>query len=137
MPNLKKRRCLIYFYYGKAEDNFSVASISSKQYKSGEQLEKDDDKQLIQRGGTLVFCAASLWGSLIIYGLCTGNNCQVKTVLSTTASERIMKHPYTNVITGEKEDFKNSQFLIFWNRFTAALITGVLLLVIQRKTTAT
>jgi len=116
------RRCLIYFYYGKAEDNFSVASISSKQYKSGEQLEKDDDKQLIQRGGTLVFCAASLWGSLIIYGLCT---------------ERIMKHPYTNVITGEKEDFKNSQFLIFWNRFTAALITGVLLLIIQRKTTAT
>jgi len=48
-----------------------------------------------------------------------------------------MKVPYKHIITGEEEVFENSQFLIFWNRFTATLMTSVYLFVIQRKTKST
>ena len=68
--NTKKRRFLVFFYYGKEEK--TLPESKEDDYVQGEQIEPDNTG-IIQRGGVLLFCATSLWASLIIYGLCQGN----------------------------------------------------------------
>ena len=88
--------------------------------------------------GHLLLFTAFVKVSLIISKLC------LLCILSLSARQRlyctlvrILKHTYNHIETGEPHTFEQSQFLIFWNRFTATIVTSVYLFVVQRGTKAT
>ena len=77
------------------------------------QVEKGEESKLKQVF-LLLFCFLSLQVAYLTWGL---------------LQEKIMTQKYFNLLTGEKENFKNSQFLVFLNRLFAASLSATVLLV--------
>jgi len=73
--------------------------------------------QVLKRGFWLAVCTAGLWGTLISAGMC---------------QEKIFKFPYLLNETGSsnitEEYYKDSQFVVFFNRLFSTVLAGFILL---------
>lgn len=130
--NLAKK-ALNFFYYGKAVSGHDMNSKVS----DSEETQDSPNMILFKKAMNLILAVAGLWGTLISAGL---------------LQEKIFKKPYyldsstsiyfnssnSNFSSGENETsefpesdyehYKDSQFIIFFNRFFSALLAGFFLL---------
>lgn len=109
-------RTIQHFVFGAPDDPHATMEEGVKQ----EETTSETDSSLRKSAIRLLFCVAGLQGSYVVWGV---------------LQERIMTKSYSKVLpdgTSVEVKFKNSQFLVFTNRFLAMLCAGVYVLVTRQ-----